>query len=112
VNLVQNAIDAIREAGSETREIRVRTSRGEEGTAEVLVDDTGIGFAAEVAARLYEPFFTTKPQGMGMGLAISRTIVELHHGQLSVGPGESGLGTTVRLVLPIGSESETSERST
>ena len=112
VNIVQNAIDAIREAGSERREIRVRTSQGEDGTAEVLVDDTGIGFAAEVTARLYEPFFTTKPQGMGMGLAISRTIVELHHGRLSVGPRESGFGTTVRLLLPIDSMSRAGERST
>ena len=69
--------------------------------AEVLVDDTGIGFAAEVTERLYEPFFTTKPQGMGMGLAISRTIVEMHRGRLSVEPRASGLGTTVRLVLPL-----------
>ena len=78
----------------------------------MLVDDTGIGFAAEVTARLYEPFFTTKPQGMGMGLAISRTIVELHHGRLSVGPRESGFGTTVRLLLPIDSMSRAGERST
>jgi two-component system, chemotaxis family, CheB/CheR fusion protein len=112
VNLVQNAIDAIRDAGGETREIRIRTSQGEDDTAEVLVDDTGIGFAAEVTARLYEPFFTTKAQGMGMGLAISRTIVELHRGRLSIEPRESGLGTTVRLVLPIGSVSEAGERST
>ena len=112
VNIVQNAIDAIREAGSERREIRVRTSQREDGTAEVLVDDTGIGFAAEVAARLYEPFFTTKPQGMGMGLAISRSIVELHHGRLSVGPRASGFGATVQLVLPLDSMSGAGERST
>jgi two-component system sensor histidine kinase DctS len=71
-----------------------------------------IGLAAEVTARLYEPFFTTKPQGMGMGLAISRTIVELHHGRLSVGPGESGFGTTVQLVLPLESPSGADEEST
>jgi C4-dicarboxylate-specific signal transduction histidine kinase len=112
VNIVQNAIDAIREAGSERREIRIRTAQGGDGTAEVLVDDTGIGVAAEVTARLYEPFFTTKPQGMGMGLAISRTIVELHHGRLEVEPRESGLGTSVRLALPVGSVSEAGERST
>jgi two-component system CheB/CheR fusion protein len=106
VNIVQNAIDAIREARGETREIRVRTSQGEDGTAEVFVDDTGIGLAAAVTARLYEPFFTTKPHGMGMGLAISRTIVELHHGRLSVGPRESGPGTTVRLVLPVSEADE------
>ena len=102
----------IRDAGGETKKIRIRTSQGEDGTAEVFVDDTGIGFAAEVTARLYEPFFTTKAQGMGMGLAISRTIVELHRGRLSIEPRESGLGTTVRLVLPIGSVSEAGERST
>jgi signal transduction histidine kinase len=78
----------------------------------VLVDDTGIGFDAEGTARLYEPFFTTKPQGMGMGLAISRTIVELHHGRLSVGPRDSGFGTTVKVVLPRESPSETGQRST
>jgi len=53
-----------------------------------------------------------KPQGMGMGLAISRTIVELHHGRLSVGPRDSGFGTTVKVVLPRESPSETGQRST
>jgi C4-dicarboxylate-specific signal transduction histidine kinase len=111
VNVVQNAIDAIRDAGSEAREIRVRTSHGADGMVEVLIEDTGIGLAAEVAARLYEPFFTTKPQGMGMGLAISRTIIELHHGRLSVGPRESGFGTAVRLLLPVDPAAGAGERS-
>ena len=98
---MQNAIDAIREAGSETREIRIRTSRTEDGMAEVAVDDTGIGFRAAAAERLYEPFFTTKPQGMGMGLAISRTIVEMHHGRLSVGPRDVGARHHRAVVLPL-----------
>jgi two-component system sensor kinase FixL len=112
VNIVQNAIDAIRDAGREAREIRVRTSHGEDGMVEVLVDDTGVGLSAEVVERLYEPFFTTKPQGMGMGLAISRTIMELHQGRLSVGPRESGFGTAVRLFLPADPAAGAGERST
>jgi two-component system CheB/CheR fusion protein len=101
VNLLQNAIEAIREAGTE-RSIRVRAARHEDGMAEVTIDDTGSGVSAAAAERLYEPFFTTKPQGMGMGLAICLTIAETHHGRLSVEPGPSGVGTTVRLLLPLG----------
>jgi two-component system CheB/CheR fusion protein len=101
VNLMQNAVDAIREAGTETREIWLRTSRTEDGMAEVAIDDTGTGVSAAVASRLYEPFFTTKPEGMGMGLAICLTIAEMHRGRLSVEPGRSGAGTTVRLRLPL-----------
>jgi two-component system sensor histidine kinase DctS len=69
--------------------------------AEVAVDDTGTGVSAAAADRLYEPFFTTKPEGMGMGLAICLTIAEMHHGRLSVEPRTSGTGTTVRLILPL-----------
>jgi two-component system CheB/CheR fusion protein len=101
VNLMQNAVDAIREAGAKTREIWLRTSRSEDGMAEVAVDDTGTGVSAAAADRLYEPFFTTKPEGMGMGLAICLTIAEMHHGRLSVEPRTSGAGTTVRLILPL-----------
>ncbi len=92
VNLLQNAIDAIVQAGGETREIRVRVSPGPEATAEVMVEDTGTGLTAGATERLYEPFFTTKAKGMGLGLAICRTIVEMHHGRLSVGPRASGPG--------------------
>jgi two-component system CheB/CheR fusion protein len=109
VNLMQNAIDTIREAGSETRDIFIRTSQTEDGMAEVAVEDTGAGLHASAHERLYEPFFTTKPQGMGMGLAISRSIVEMHDGRLSVTPRPSGIGTTVRLALPLESASRTGE---
>jgi two-component system sensor histidine kinase DctS len=91
----------LRDATTEPREIRIRTSRTEDGMAEVAVDDTGTGVSALVAERLYEPFFTTKPQGMGMGLAICLTIAEVHRGRLSVEPRQSGAGTTVRLFLPL-----------
>jgi C4-dicarboxylate-specific signal transduction histidine kinase len=111
VNLMQNAIDTIREAGTETRDIVVRASRTEDGMAEVTVEDTGAGLHAAAAGRLYEPFFTTKPQGMGMGLAISRSIVETHDGQLSMAPRATGVGTTVRFTLPLESTARTGEGS-
>jgi len=100
---LQNAIDAIREATHDTREIRIHTSRTDDGMGEVTISDTGTGFRAGAAERLYEPFFTTKPQGMGMGLAISRSIVELHQGRLSVASSAAGAGTAVRLALPLDS---------
>jgi two-component system sensor kinase FixL len=100
VNLLQNAVDAILEADQQ-REIRVRASRTVNGMAEVVFDDTGTGVSAAAAERLYEPFFTTKPQGMGMGLAICLTIVDMHGGRLAVEPGPAGVGTSVRLLLPL-----------
>jgi two-component system CheB/CheR fusion protein len=101
VNLLQNAVDAIREADGEVREIRVRASPCGDGTAEVAIEDTGAGLRAPAVERLYEPFFTTKPEGMGMGLAISQTIVEMHQGRLSVAARTSGPGTTARVALPL-----------
>jgi C4-dicarboxylate-specific signal transduction histidine kinase len=101
VNVMQNAVDAIREAGTEPRGIRIRTARTKDGMAEVAFDDTGVGVSAVATERLFEPFFTTKPQGMGMGLAICLTIAEMHRGRLFVEPGRSGSGTTVRLLLPL-----------
>jgi C4-dicarboxylate-specific signal transduction histidine kinase len=101
VNLMQNAVDAICEANTPTRKIWLRTSLSADGTAEVAVDDTGAGVTAAAADRLYEPFFTTKTDGMGMGLAICRTIAEMHQGSIAVEPRVAGPGTSARLVLPL-----------
>jgi C4-dicarboxylate-specific signal transduction histidine kinase len=81
LNLVINAIDALREA-KETREVLITSRR--EGSAEVLVsvEDSGMGVSAEIAGRIFDPFFTTKSHGIGMGLSISRSIVESHGGRL------------------------------
>jgi two-component system CheB/CheR fusion protein len=101
VNLIQNAIDVVREASGGDREIQLE-ARPEKGTAEVAVRDTGAGVSAAAAERLFEPFFTTKSQGLGMGLAISRSIIEAHRGRIWVeSPGDRGRGTTVRFTLPL-----------
>ena len=73
VNLIQNAIDAVCEARSERKKIYVQTRKTEDAMAEVTVRDIGTGLSDAAAERLFEAFFTTKAQGLGMGLAISRS---------------------------------------
>jgi PAS domain S-box-containing protein len=80
-NLVGNAIDALRTGASPRREIRL-SARARDGQAEIRVEDSGPGIAEDVAARLFEPFTTTKQDGMGLGLSIARSIVETHGGRL------------------------------
>jgi two-component system sensor kinase FixL len=80
INLVRNAIDAM--AASPRRELSIRTRPAPDGGVEVAVIDSGTGLALEVEGRLFEPFVTTKADGMGVGLSICRTIVEVHGGRL------------------------------
>lgn len=98
INLMRNAIEAMRD--SDPRELVVRTAPGGDGTVVVEVADTGPGISDEIAARLFKPFVTTKPSGMGVGLSISRRIVEAHGGKISVTRNENG-GATFRFTLPI-----------
>ena len=97
VNLVRNAVEAVLDAPR--REVVVATATLDAGTVEVSVADTGPGLAEEVAEHLFEPFVTTKHHGMGVGLAICRSIVEDHGGHLTA-EAKLGGGTVFRFVLP------------
>jgi two-component system sensor kinase FixL len=101
INLVRNSVDALAETGR--GEITVRTARTAPDMVQIEVRDTGPGIDEQVARRLFQPFVTTKPDGLGIGLSICRTIVEAHEGRLwaTSNPGE---GTTFHLTLPLRSE--------
>lgn len=101
VNLMQNAIDAIREAPGDRQEIQLQVWAAK-GMAEVAVRDTGTGVSAAAMEHMFDPFFTTKQNGLGMGLAISRSILEAHRGRIWVKRRADGArGTTIRFTLPL-----------
>ena len=87
LNLIINAIEAMRDIGEEERELLIST-RNEPYGVSVGVRDTGPGLSPESLSRLFEPFYTTKPEGMGMGLSICRSIIEAHGGRLWAIPCE------------------------
>jgi C4-dicarboxylate-specific signal transduction histidine kinase len=100
VNLVLNAMHAVADLPPERRTVTVRAAVAAKDV-EVSVRDTGIGLAPEVAARLFEPFVTTKTDGIGIGLTIARTILEAHGGTITADNNPEG-GATFRLTLPAG----------
>jgi two-component system, LuxR family, sensor kinase FixL len=97
VNLIRNAIEAMEEVSR--RELTVSTLGPDGGMVQISVADTGSGIPPDIAEQLFQPFFTTKPQGMGVGLSISRTIVEEHGGKIWIEPNPEG-GTIFRIALP------------
>jgi len=97
LNLMRNAIEAMED--SATRELVVATAPAQGNLLEISVADTGAGIAPEIGAQLFQPFVTTKRQGMGVGLSISRTIIEAHGGSISARPNVGG-GTVFSFTLP------------
>ena len=96
LNLMRNAIEALQE--TERRELRISAAPDDGGMVMVTVADTGPGIAPEIADKLFQPFMTTKRHGMGVGLSISRTIVEAHGGRLWAEANPGG-GTVFRLTV-------------
>jgi two-component system, LuxR family, sensor kinase FixL len=96
LNLIRNAIEAMQE--TENRNLVIATTARDDGMVEVSVADTGTGLAPDVMAQLFQPFVTTKPHGMGVGLSICRTIVEAHGGKIWV-ESQPDNGTIFRFTL-------------
>jgi PAS domain S-box-containing protein len=105
LNVVRNAVEAIVAGGARERNVQIETTRGETGFVEIRVADTGPGLAAEALEKVFEPFYTTKAEGIGIGLALSRSIADAHGGRLwaTAAPGR---GATFHLSLPIAAEPE------
>ena len=99
LNLVVNGIDAMKDTPTANRIISIRTSRAE-NFAQLSVSDRGSGIPDEKLNAVFEPFFTSKAEGMGMGLSIARTIVEAHHGLISAKNRDHG-GASFRIKLPL-----------
>jgi len=105
LNLMRNAIEAMET--SPTRDLLIATAPADDSMIEIRVADTGSGIAPGIAGQLFQPFVTTKRQGMGVGLSISRTIIEAHGGAMTVRANPGG-GTIFTLTLPAVAQEETS----
>ncbi len=96
INVVANAIQAMPEGGT----MRIALRRLEGGAMVISFSDTGAGIEAEVVNHVFEPFFTTKRDGIGLGLFLSKAIVEAHGGTIDIGPNADGPGTTLTFTFP------------
>jgi signal transduction histidine kinase len=99
VNVVANAVQAMPDGGA----LRIIYRRGEDSFV-LTFSDTGAGIDPEVAEHAFEPFFTTKREGIGLGLFLSKAIMEGHGGKIEIGANESGKGTAVTFTFPLGAK--------
>ena len=106
INLIRNAGEAMR--GANWRQLTLTTLDADAETVAVEVADTGHGIGDDVAPQLFQPFVTSKPGGMGIGLAISKRIIEAHDGQINVRRNADG-GATFRFTLPLLHDETSSE---
>jgi two-component system sensor kinase FixL len=106
LNLVINAFDAMRDTPVSRRKVVIATQSNSDATVRTGVRDYGAGISAEMRDRLFDPFFTTKNEGLGMGLAIARSILESHGGTITAENADGG-GTRFEFVLPVNGMSST-----
>ena len=99
LNLIRNALDALAQSPAPQRRLTIRTALGDDGMVLMEVADTGPGLPPRLIERMFDPFYTTKPDGMGMGLSISQSIAEAHNGRLWAENNDGG-GAVLRLALP------------
>ena len=100
LNLILNAVDAMSSVGDAPRDLLISTERSEAGTVKVAVRDSGPGIAPENLERVFDSFYTTKPNGMGLGLSICRSIIEAHGGRLSASANVPR-GAVFQFTLPL-----------
>jgi signal transduction histidine kinase len=100
LNMVLNGLEAMLEPNGRDRALAIRTAREGDAAVMITVEDSGVGIDVDDVERLFEPLYTTKPEGLGMGLAIARTIVHAHGGQLRASNNVSG-GATFGFTLPV-----------
>jgi PAS domain S-box-containing protein len=110
LNLLLNASDSMSGVEDRQRELLIKTERDEGDRVRLTVQNVGVGFEPESADKLFEAFYTTKSGGMGIGLSVSRSIIESHHGRLWAAPND-GPGATFSFSVPRGSEGVTGAHS-
>jgi signal transduction histidine kinase len=103
LNLIRNAIDAMSSSSPQARRLQLKTSFDGKSTVLMSIQDSGPGISAEDQERIFNPFFTTKPGGMGLGLAISSTLVANHGGKLTLLKSDSD-GSIFELAIPVGGQ--------
>ncbi len=109
INLVRNAIEAMDGVAEGNRVLQVRAEPHDDGAVALYIEDTGTGIDPKQLDNIFDAFITTKPSGMGLGLAICRMIIERHAGQLSVSPARPH-GSIFRVLLPAGQTATADER--
>jgi signal transduction histidine kinase len=99
LNLLRNGVDAMNTIDDRPRELLIRTERDEGNQIRLSVKDSGVGLTPQAADRIFEAFYTTKADGMGIGLSVSRSIIDAHQGRLWATPND-GPGSTFSFAIP------------
>ena len=107
LNLLRNAADAMRSVEDRPRRLVIRTQRDEDNSVRLTVTDAGAGIEPQALDRLFDAFYTTKSDGMGIGLSVSRSIIEQHRGRLWAAPNDDGPGATFSFSIPGANERAT-----